>query len=133
MATKFRPMQYDREIDGCFNVRHRLDFSQWYDCLPGRISFSDIDAITEVAGNFLILEWKSNVGELPTGQRIMFERMTRSSPFTVICAAGEKSKPVSAQLFWKGKSQEWQTTTAADLKARIKRWSAWALKNPRFR
>lgn len=131
--SHFRPMQYDCKSKGCFNEVHRLDFSQYYDALPGKISFSDLDGITEVAGNFLVLEWKSHAGELPVGQKLMFERMTRSNAFSVICAAGEKNSPVQAGLYHDGRWSGWRETDAGELFECVGLWSKWALANPRFR
>lgn len=130
--THFRAMQYSCQTSGCFNEVHRLDFGQWYDAIPGKSSFSDIDAITEVAGNFLVVEWKSRPGPLPTGQHIMFQRMTKSGQFSVLCAAGPKNLPQFNCVYWRGKASAWTQTTPDAFYNRILSWGQYAVRQPRI-
>ena len=81
-------LHWDCQKHGCFNQKKRLKFRRLSDCLPGRIAFTDIDAITEINGNMLVLEWKDHT-ELTRGQRILFERLTRVCPAAVLVVEGD--------------------------------------------
>ena len=76
MSNNNYKMFWDCKVDGCFNDKHRLKFSVFKDCFPGKISFTDIDGIVEINRNFLMVEWKGTDGPIPMGQRIMFERLS---------------------------------------------------------
>lgn len=56
----YNPMQWNCERQGCFNVKKRPKIEMFADCLPRKISFSDIDGIVEINGNLLLLEWKDH-------------------------------------------------------------------------
>jgi hypothetical protein len=125
----FRPMQWDCAASGCFNATHRLDFGHFFDCLPGRISFSDVDATVEVNGCFLFLEFKKAMGELPVGQRIYFERLTLLSDriYVMVVAADIATMTCAAvRTIWRGKVSEWRDATLDRLKAAIRAWVNWA-------
>ncbi len=125
MSHGYNPLRWDCEKRGCFNLKCRPKIEEFADCLPGKIAFSDIDAITEVGGRFLLLEWKSHDGEIPTGQRIMYERMTRLEGFTVVVVAGnaETMEVRSLLVFSAGQGGEWQGCTFEGLKSRIRAWA----------
>lgn len=103
------------------------------DCFPGKIGMSDVDGIVEVAGRFLLLEFKSNGAALKMGQRIMFERMTagNSDPmkFTVIVVSGdpETMEVRTVQVFSGGKSGEPEPCSLEQLKERMKVWKCRAI------
>jgi hypothetical protein len=124
------PMRYDCERQGCFNVKRRPKIEHFAASLPGRIAFSDVDAITEVNGHFLLLEWKGHQGDLPTGQRIMFERMTAlaSGRFVVLVIVGDPETMVitSSALIYAGRNHGFTPSSLNDVKERIQRWAAWA-------
>tara|TARA_R110000868_G_scaffold305823_1_gene566847 strand:- start:412 stop:819 length:408 start_codon:yes stop_codon:yes gene_type:complete len=131
MNAHFRPMQWVCSKDGCFNDKHRLDFSEFYDALPGRISFSDVDAITEVNSHALIMEWKSRLGNLPAGQRIMFERLTKGKTFSVLCVVKDPNTHSVTHVgkFFDGKWHGWFVGTNEDVFNSIKKWAGWAQSN----
>lgn len=63
---------------GCFAEKAKPHLEDFSDVLPGAISFSDLDAVVEIRGNFLLLEFKSgDVRPIPTGQRLLIERLTQ--------------------------------------------------------
>jgi metallo-beta-lactamase family protein len=88
----FNPMRWDCAEQGCFNHKKRPKIELFADCLPGRIAFSDIDAIAEINGNLLLLEWKDPFGFA----RLRYVRSVEESkalndlrgPFVVISASG---------------------------------------------
>lgn len=126
-------MQWNCSNNGCFNQKHRLDFGVFYDSLPGRISFTDIDGIVEVSGYALMLEWKSNPGELKTGQRIMFERITRQEKVSVLCLAGDAETMTVTHCagYFDGKKViEWEPCDLTKANALIREWVSWAQSQP---
>lgn len=122
------PMRWECSRQGCFNRVKRPKIEWFADCLPGRIAFSDIDAITEVCGNLLILEFKEHKG-LSTGQRVLFERVTRMCPATVlIVEADAQSMTVqSISVVSKGVISPPEPADLNDLRNRIQGWTEMAL------
>lgn len=134
MSANFKPLAWKCERDGCFNTKNRLKFEVFYSALPGRISFTDIDAITEYCGNALMLEWKKLPGELPTGQRILFQRITKGRSISAICVAGDAETMTVTHVgrWFDGKWYDWQEETTCGLKIRISNWASWSSSNPRW-
>ncbi len=129
------PMRWNCETKGCFNKKRRPKIEEFAECLPGRIAFSDVDAIVEVNDHFLWLEWKSYEGPLPTGQRIMFERMTHGEEgrFSVLVIVGNAETMQVEASAWvlHGKVGARQPSDLEDVKERIRRWAQWALRRGR--
>ena len=125
----FNPLRWDCEKLGCFNKKQRPKIEVFAECFPGRINFGDVDAEVELNGHFLQLEWKSYIGEPPTGQRIKFEKYTSRPGFNVIVVCGDaETMHVEAYQVWhNGKAIPWVAATLEDLKWRIARWRAWAM------
>jgi len=75
------------------------------ECFPGKINFGDIDGIVELNGKALLLEWKSEFKEIPTGQKIMYERITKSGDLSVIVLIGnaETMNITHSCIFYLGK------------------------------
>lgn len=66
---------------GCYLETTHPPIHLFANSLPRNIRFSDIDAVADVDGRILFLEWKEGVrGDLPTGQRLLAENLTRISP-----------------------------------------------------
>jgi hypothetical protein len=124
-------MNWDCATQGCFNRKKRLKFSVFKDSLPGRISFSDVDGIVEVNGNLLLLEWK-NHRELGTGQRILFERLTRFCPATVLIVKGDAESMAvdSVAVAWAGHIGPPHPTDLDGLRRMVQGWAKWAMDNP---
>ena len=123
-----REMRWKCADKGCYRkLMPRLGVFD--ECFPGRIGMSDVDGIVEIAGRFLLLEWKAEGGRVTTGQRIMFERLTsgNSNPmkFTVILVSGnpETMNVESLQVFTNGKAGPVEPCSLDELKARIQSWS----------
>lgn len=127
------PLRWDCQEQGCFNLKRRPKIEVFAECLPGKIAFSDIDAISEVNGFFLLLEWKSYRGDLPIGQRIMFERMTSSARFTVLVVVGdaETMGVECAAIIYAGRNRGFHSSSLEDVKEHIRRWGMWAKRQRR--
>ena len=128
MANGYNPMRWDCSTQGCFNKKCRPKIEVFAECFPRNINFSDIDGIVEINGNFLLLEWKSYAGNIPTGQKIMFSRMTQDNRFTVfiICGDAETMSITDLSVIWGGKQQPWARCTLEQLKERMTKWAFWA-------
>lgn len=124
-------LYWDCQKHGCFNQKKRLKFRLLSDCLPGRIAFTDIDAITEINGNLLLLEWKEHT-ELTRGQRILFERLTLVCPAAVLVVEGdaEQMTVVSIRTIWCGVVSPPAAANLDRLRKEIQAWAQWAMANP---
>ena len=85
----YNPLRWDCAAQGCFNLKRRPKIELFADCFPGRINFGDVDGIVEIGGNALLLEWKSEPRELPAGQRLLYQRLSRSGPVAVMIVVGD--------------------------------------------
>jgi len=128
MMGGFNPMRWDCKVKGCFNIKQRPKIEQFHDCFPGKISFGDIDAIVEINGCALMLEWKSAPMVIAGGQKIMHERLTAGGSLSVICVAGnaETMQVTHKGVFYNGKWRGWEVCDFYELKDSIKKWSIWA-------
>lgn len=123
-----RDMRWKCNVDGCYR-KLMPKLGALDDCSPGRIGMSDVDGIVEIAGRFLLLEWKSAGGDLTVGQRIMFERMTSGDAdpmrFTVIVVRGHPRDMVveSVQVFSAGKAGAIEACDTSRLRERVRAWA----------
>lgn len=124
-----RRMRWDcsPDKDGCFNEKMRVKLGVFDDCFPGNIGFGDIDGIVEINGFCMMLEWKGAEINIPIGQRIMFERITKDPKFTVLVVQGnaENMQIQKIQLWFNGKAQKWMEADLAKTRNIIKRWAKW--------
>lgn len=130
----YNPIRHKCESKGCY-LQNFHPKTEWFAPLfPGKINFSDMDRIVEVAGRALVLEWKGYGGEISKGQEIMWGRLTRGTMMTTIAVEGDpKSMDVSAyRICFNGKWQDWKEGGLLDLTDRIKKWNDWASSNPVF-
>lgn len=128
MTNGSNPMRWDCDKRGCFNVERRPKIEVFCDCFPGNISFGDVDGIVEINGHGLMLEWKTETNKPKTGQRIMYERLTKNELITVLLVVGNaKTMEVSHMgLFYKGKQTALKPASLTDVKNKIKKWVEWA-------
>lgn len=124
-------MHWDCQRQGCFNQKKRLKFSVFKDCLPGRISFADVDGLVEINGNLLLLEWKDHE-QLSTGQRILYQRMTRLCPAGVFLVEGdaEDMSVQSLSTVWAGVIGPREPIDLEGLCGYIRTWADWAKTHP---
>lgn len=124
----YNPMRWICEKSGCYNIVHRPKIEQFAGCFPGRIALTDIDATVEIGGHFLFIEWKGiSVSEVPTGQRIYFERLTKLSPRikTVIVSGYPQHMTCRAiRIVQNGKMGDWQICNLTQLQQRIHAWAS---------
>lgn len=51
---------------------------------PRGITLGDIDSFCEINGHFLVIEWKLEGQEIPTGQRIAYNKLAELKQFFVL-------------------------------------------------
>lgn len=124
----FNPLRWVCEKQGCFNLKRRPKIEVFAECFPRRINFGDVDGIVEINGKALFLEWKGHEGDIPTGQRIMHERLTCDGKFTTICIVGnaETMECSSYGLFFNGKWCGYKKGNLETIKNVIKKWVQYA-------
>lgn len=123
-ANGYNPMRWDCEKNGCYNQKLRPKIELFSDCFPGKINFGDVDGIVEINGKALMLEWKSNGAELGIGQRIMYERLTKTGMITVLVVAGDPQtmKCDSYSIFWHGTQTKVIPGNLEQIKGVIRSW-----------
>lgn len=123
----YNPLRWDCEKRGCWNLLCRPNIEYFAHVLPRNIAMTDIDGSVEVNKKFLFLEWKSFEGDIPTGQKLYFERLTRiSKDITCVIVYGHPH-PMNVQkicTIWNGKLTEWEICDVDGLIERIHRWAA---------
>ncbi|HYW80505.1 MAG TPA: hypothetical protein VE890_13060 [Thermoguttaceae bacterium] len=124
------PMRWDCQRQGCFNAKKRPKIEQFADCLPGRIAFTDVDGLVEINGNLLLIEWKDHQS-VSTGQRILFERLTRFSPAVVLIVEGDAETMAveSIAIAYDGRIDPPAQADLDGLRKLIREWAQWALGN----
>jgi hypothetical protein len=128
----YNPLRWDCLERGCFNYKQRPKIERFCGAFPGRIAFSDVDGIVELHGRGLMLEWKSTRMAIPTGQRLMYERLTADGLLTVFVLAGDaRTMAVQAMAFFhNGRFHDWCRCDFDTAFARMHRWAAWAESHP---
>lgn len=119
------PLKWDCEKQGCFNLKKRPKIEQFHECFPGNINFGDVDGIVEINGKALMLEWKpSGQHSVKKGQQIMYERLTKAAPLSVVCVSGNP-ETMEIEGFWgykDGECSEFKPASIDDLKRYIRHW-----------
>jgi hypothetical protein len=125
------PMRWNCQTQGCFNVKKRPKIERFADCLPGRIAFTDVDGLVEINGNLLLMEWKDH-RNVCVGQRILFERLTRFCPATVLIVKGDAESMAvdSVAVAWAGHIGPPHPIDLDGLRRMVQGWAKWAMDNP---
>lgn len=129
MSDGTNPLRWNCGISGCFNQLRRPKIERFAACFPGRIAMSDIDATVEVNGHFVFLEMKSHQGEIPIGQRLYFERLTRLSPrisVMIVCGDAETMRCEAIRWIYDGRLSDWQPATLDDVVRLLNTFASWA-------
>lgn len=127
LPSNYNPLRHDCEAKGCWNKQYRPKIEFFYHALPRKLTMSDIDAVAEVNGYFVFMDWKSHDGPLPTGQRILIQRLTQASK--KIIAIIVKHEPGNTEAVEKimivrnGQFGLWEPCSFGDLFERVKQWA----------
>lgn len=137
-APGYKPLKFRCSCDGrergdapvaCFNHKHRPRIEVFNACFAGDLAFGDVDGLVEVNGQFLFLEWKAEVGPLPTGQWLWMNRLTPPERFTILCVAGpagDMDHITALRMFRPGRPKPWHAATFADVYWRVSQWARMA-------
>lgn len=119
-------MRWNCLEEGCFNHKARPKLEQFAACLPRNAAFTDIDGATEINGRFMFQEWKSRNDSLGTGQRLMFERLTKAlgkkSVVLVIHGSAKDMRVWGLQVIQDGKTSQQEKCNLKELQKRIEDW-----------
>ena len=110
--------------DGCYRRLGQPDLTVLDECFPGRIGMTDVDGLVEIGGQFLFIEWKRR-GDVPVGQRIMFERLTRHPEFTILVILGDPATMAVERfdVFRDGRRKGWRACDLPELKRHVRAWA----------
>ena len=110
--------------DGCYRRLGQPDLTVLDECFPGRIGMTDVDGLVEIGGQFLFIEWKRR-GDVPVGQRIMFERLTRHPEFTILVILGDPATMAVERfdVFRDGRRRGWRACDLPELKRHVRVWA----------
>jgi hypothetical protein len=115
----------------CFADRNRVRFDRLNTALRDRCGFTDLDAETECNGFFLLLEWKRNRGDLPTGQRISFERKPPQHCTVVVVGDCATMTTSFIAVIRRGRMSQWFACDFDELRFLVHLWESCALTRAR--
>ena len=130
----FNPMRWNCNEGGpgknCFNIKCRPKIEVFAHCFPGKISFSDVDAISEINGCAIALEWKSNTKKLQKGQYKTFQNLSITGILTVLHVVGNAEFMEVSHMgsFFRGSYYPLRPATLKDVENKIEEWVDLALK-----
>ena len=119
-------MWWDCKKDGCFNDKKRIKLGEFDTCFPRGAGFGDVDAVVEINGSFLLMEWKDpSCGLISGGQWYMFREMTKDGKWTVVIVYGypETMEIVAIDVISKGNRLGKEPCDLERLRLRVKTWS----------
>ena len=110
--------------DGCCRRLGQPDLTALDECLPGRIAMTDVDGLVEINGLFLFIEWKRR-RDVPAGQRIMFERLTKHPEFTILVNLGDPGTMAVERydVFRARRRRGWRDCDLSQLKRHVRTWA----------
>lgn len=120
-------MKWKCAEDGCFNDLKRPALGLLDSSLPGSVGFTDVDGMVELNGSFLMLEFKGPGVPLPTGQQIMFRRLTRGGRRNcVFVVEGDAHRMdfTVIKAFRGGADGPWEKCTLGGLRRMVSEWAA---------
>ena len=133
MGNGYNPMRWNCELKGCYNVKQRPKIEIFADCFPGRINFGDLDAsIVEINSRALLLEWKGAANQIPTGQHLTYQNLSRTGLLVAIVVAGNAETMVITHLglYVGGEFTGWREANLEAVKRMLKRWAQRARELP---
>jgi len=112
------------ETHGCYIKTQTPDWGFLDSSFTNKIRVGDIDGIVEANGHLLILEWKSFIGDIPTGQRIMFEKITKINKIIVFVVSGDpiETVPVHIKIYSSGRLVANESCDSDKLKRYCSAW-----------
>ena len=121
----------------CFVKKRILKLDVFADCLPGNMSFGDMDGYVEIGGRLCVLEWKDtdSLTPIPEAQEIAFCKLTKDTGNVAFVVWGH-AKTMQATCYKRYKDGEAGGVIIGgldQLKEHIKKWVEYAYTHPRVR
>ena len=116
------------DSQGCFAKKKMFRFDLFSGCFAGKIAPTDVDFMAEVAGRFLLLEFKEGGADLQTGQRIALERLVSMGKGKVVVAVVRHDEDMRVmevkrcQFSNGSRFEAWAPCNDDELKSRVKSW-----------
>ena len=99
------------------------DWTELNSCFaPTKIKVTDADGLVERRGHFLLLEGKKMDIEIPLGQKILFEALSKVPKFTILMFWGNPPKDIRAFESWGELPYPLTSCTIEEFKQFIKQW-----------
>ena len=118
----------------CFNKLKRPKLEVFKGCFSGNISPTDVDMQVEKNGNFLVVDFKSNIDHYPpkNGQRRMFEKQSRCVGYTVMLVECDEETMVctGVRRFRNGQILDREDADLDGVKEIFREWYSHAVHNP---
>lgn len=91
----------------------------------------DMDGFIEINSHLLIIEVKSTGAEIPLGQKIAFENLSRKGKASILVLWGEKDVYTKYRVYKEGttKPYEKEECTTEDIKIILRAFELWADRN----
>jgi len=127
MSNGYNPLRWNCEAEGCYNVKQRPKIEVFAECFSGRINFGDLDAaIVEVNSRALLMEWKGAAGEIPTGQHLTYQNLSRTGLLVaaIIVGNAETMHITHCGFYIGGTFTGWQKSSLEQVKEIFRRWEA---------
>lgn len=119
-------MRWQCNDAGCY-LQRRTDLVMFDGCFPPGVAMGDVDAIVELRGKFLVLEFKRNGRNLPTGQRLLHDRWIAQGSYTIIVVTAIEQHvtgwTIRSATNPDGRTYEGDADTLAET---VWRWARWA-------
>jgi len=127
-------MRHNCETNGCFIKVGTVDWGFLDNSFSGKIRIGDIDGIVEANGHLLILEWKKPNVKTPTGQHIMFTKITEKNNIEVFVINGDPVENIAEHIkVYRGGSIEYDgKINNSQLKQACSRWEQNARKQNNY-
>lgn len=116
-----------RHADGHLDCKldREPDLSWLKGCLPRGIMPSDIDAMVEVNGHFLFIEYKGPGGTLRDGQRLALKRLSGQKNVTVMVIRERSHGDLFDHMIWHvdENDRKWREHTRNQVAESIREWA----------
>lgn len=126
-----RKMRHNCAKHGCWKDQHMTPLGLFDPAFPDGQGMTDVDAVIERRGQFLLFECKKPGVPIPKGQEIMLRHLSLDPLFTVGVLWGRFKEGVVThrQWFTDGQPGEVEAVTLDDVLDDCRDWYGWASEN----
>lgn len=120
------PLRWSCDTSGCFNKLKRFKIEVFAECFDNGVGMGDVDAIVEIEGNFLAMEFKAPGTDLPLGQERMFRRLTTGNTNWTVLALQADPEHTTISAYKKyhngAVSPKWREVTLDRVLKFVRQW-----------